>query len=157
MCIAFLYTRGAVSVRDLGFACLGIAPLYSAEKTLVFQHHSSTPEGATIAETGLAHRANPVRNSQITLSTPKCKRFGVQKQNPLKHPIVKNLDLTALIANRNYLPPSLVPVSPASPLSIDSRSFLAISKFGTRTSALCKWIFASFFFPPASNIFANSV
>lgn len=76
MCIAFLYARGAVAVGNLGLVCLRIAPLYSAEKTLVLEHHSSTPEDSPVARTGLTLRANPARHSHITLSARKCKQSG---------------------------------------------------------------------------------
>ncbi|MFZ5864357.1 MAG: hypothetical protein ACOYXY_00600 [Thermodesulfobacteriota bacterium] len=43
-CIPVAYTRGAVSVGNIGGRSQRIAPLYSTQKTLEFHHDTPTPE-----------------------------------------------------------------------------------------------------------------
>jgi hypothetical protein len=58
------YTCRTVPVGNVQLGCVRTTPLYTAQKTLVFEHHSSTPEPDSFAKTRIAPRAYPMRCSQ---------------------------------------------------------------------------------------------
>lgn len=68
LCIPSSYTCGTISVGNIGISCLRVTPLYSAQKTLEFQHDSSTPNLNAIPQKRILYRG-----LSITSSSRKCK------------------------------------------------------------------------------------